>query len=80
MDIITAYAACCTPVAEPTPVNLTAQAIATLITANCDAHLSGAKSRAEWDREQRRLWKLAERRKIGFDVLQLVLPTLAVGR
>ena len=59
----------------------TAQFIATLILANCDAHLSGRTTRAAWSREQVRLWKLAERRRaVVNEVKRLVTPTLAVGR
>lgn len=54
--------------------NLTAQLIATLIQSNCDAHLSGATSRAAWEAEQVRLWKLAERKGCAHAVKMLVAP------
>lgn len=58
--------------------NITAQLIATLIVANCDAHCNGAKSRKDWSAEQYRLWKMAERRRCVNRVKALVAPK--VGR
>lgn len=52
----------------------TAQLLATLIQSNCDAHLSGEKSRAAWEAEQVRLWKLAERKRVERQVVALLDP------
>lgn len=56
--------------------NITAQLIATLITANCDAHCNGQKSREDWSAEQYRLWRLAERRRCANCVKMLLAPKL----
>ena len=56
--------------------NITAQLIATLITANCEAYHAGQKSRDEWSAEQNRLWKLAADRLIASDVMRMVCPSL----
>lgn len=56
--------------------NITAQLIATLIQANCDAHLSGAKSREDWNAEQIRLWDLAAKRRCVSKVARLVAPPI----
>ena len=61
-------------------MNITAQLIATLIRANTEIYLSGNRSRAEWDREQRRLWDLARTKRVDKPVLRLVMPTLSGAR
>ena len=53
---------------------VTAQLLATLIRQNCAAHLDGDMPRAAWEAEQRRLWDLAERRKVAQQVRQLLDP------
>ena len=57
-------------------MNLNAQLIATLITANCEAHLNGQKSRVDWSDEQNRLWLLAAKRCVASEVMRLVCPSL----
>ena len=57
-------------------MDINAQLIATLITANCEAHLSGQKSREAWSEEQLRLWALAAKRCVASEVMRLVCPTL----
>ena len=52
----------------------TAQLLATLLRHNTDAHLSGEKSHTEWNAEQLRLWKLAEKRRAAKLVSQLLDP------
>lgn len=53
----------------------TAQFIASLILANCEAHLNGRKSRAAWSKEQNRLWNLAAHKLVASDVIRMVYPT-----
>lgn len=55
-----------------TAATIAAQLIASLIAANCDAHLDGRKSRDEWSTEQYRLWDLASKRRITSQVMKLV--------
>ena len=60
---------------------MTAQQIADAIEVNCLEHLTGAKSRGEWDREQHRLWTLAREAGLGAVVARLVAPQVCgVGR
>jgi hypothetical protein len=54
----------------------TAQLIATAITANCEAHLSGKKQRDDWSAEQDRLWRMAAQKRVATKVMRLVCPSL----
>jgi hypothetical protein len=48
--------------------------IAARIIANCDAYNAKQMTHAEWDAEQLRLWKLAERSQCARAVCRLVAP------
>jgi hypothetical protein len=59
------------PITSP----FTAELIASAITANCAQYLDGRIDREQWDAEQNRLWKMAERSKtLAHRVKMLLCP------
>lgn len=54
---------------------ITAQLLATLMHANCEAYLCERIGRDEWSAAQNRLWRLAGEKGVASEVLRLVCPS-----
>jgi hypothetical protein len=55
-----------------------AKFIAAAILDNCDKHVAGNRSRADWSAEQDRLWRQAAEDCIASEVMRMVCPSLTV--